>query len=86
MAAPAVAVMIEPISPPAEIPSRPNTKPPTTAPTMPTIILPTSPKPPPFIRVPASQPAIAPIAKNIINPVISIVFISVVVKCYLIIL
>jgi len=73
MTAPAVAVMIEPISPPAEMPSKPNTKPPTTAPIMPITILPSRPKPPPFIKVPANQPATAPIAKKITNPVTSIV-------------
>ena len=71
-AAPAVAVMIEPINPPAEIPSKPKTKPPNTAPITPMTILPSRPNPPPFIKVPANQPATAPIAKNIINPVMSI--------------
>lgn len=70
-AAPAVAVITEPIKPSAEMPSKPNTKPPTIAPITPTTILPSRPKPPPFIKAPANQPAMAPMAKNIINPVIS---------------
>ena len=62
-AAPAVAVTIEPINPPIEIPRNPNTEPPMTAPIIPTTMLPSRPKPPPFIKLPASQPATAPIAR-----------------------
>ncbi len=71
--APIIAVIIEPIKPDAEIPRNPNTKPPSTAPTIPTMILPRRPKPSPFIKIPANHPETPPIARNIINPVISIV-------------
>lgn len=72
--APTVAVTMEPSNPPAAIPSSPNKKPPTTAPITPTMILPNRPKPPPFRRVPANQPATAPMARKINTPVRSTAF------------
>ena len=66
--APTVAISIEPNKPPVMTLSIPNKKLPNTAPTIPTRILPKSPNPLPFIIVPASQPASAPIIKNIILP------------------
>ena len=65
--APTVAVTIEPINPPKEIPRNPNTKPPNTAPITPIMILARRLERRPFIKAPANQPATAPIAKNIIN-------------------
>ena len=73
MAAPAVAVITEPIRPPAEIPSRLNTKPPIKAPIIPMMILLTRPEPPPFMRVPASQPAMAPMAKKMMISIIVLI-------------
>jgi hypothetical protein len=70
--APIVAVMIEPINPPVVKLSKLNTKPPKTAPAIPTRILPKRPNPLPFMILPASQPAKAPMAKNMIKLVISI--------------
>jgi hypothetical protein len=61
--------MIEPKSPLAENPIRLKTKPPMKAPTIPMTISVIKPAPPPFISLPASQPAIAPMAKNITSSI-----------------
>src|SRR5215467_1149383 len=62
---------IEPISPPAVIPSRPNRKPPTRAPMIPTTMFPRTPNPLPFMIFPAAQPATAPTTSHMIKPVMS---------------
>jgi hypothetical protein len=48
MIAPMTEAMIEPISPAAPIPNRPNNQPPISEPMTPTTILPITPKPPPL--------------------------------------
>ena len=63
--APTVAVIKEPINPPAVIPSILNKKPPIIAPIIPRTMLPAAPKPCPFIIFPASHPANAPMAKKL---------------------
>jgi len=50
------AAMIEPTSPPAPIPNRPNNQPPISEPMTPTTILPTTPKPPPLNDHPGKPP------------------------------
>src|SRR6516165_7066950 len=69
MIAPTTAAMIDPISPPAAMPNRPNNQPPISEPITPTTILPTRPKPAPFMITPASHPATAPISKKMMRPV-----------------
>src|SRR6516165_5736973 len=69
MIAPTSAAMIDPISPPAAMPNRPNNQPQISEPITPTTILPTRPKPTPFMITPASHPATAPISKKMMRPV-----------------
>src|SRR5215469_10568595 len=69
MIAPTTVAIIDPISPPTAMPSKPNSQPPISAPITPTTMLPTRPKPPPLMICPAIQPATAPITKKIIKPV-----------------
>src|SRR5271165_3785506 len=69
MIAPTTAAIIDPISPPTAMPSKPNSQPPISAPITPTTMLPKRPKPPPLMICPAIQPATAPITKKIIKPV-----------------
>ena len=65
--APIVAEIITPNIPVTVKPKKPNTKLLNMAPMIPTMISPKRPNPFPFIMFPASHPANAPIAKNMIK-------------------
>jgi hypothetical protein len=67
--APTVAITIDPINSPAEIPRKPNILPPIVEPITPITIFSSKLNLLPFIIVAAKQPTMAPINKTTINPV-----------------